>query len=395
MIMKDNSKKSSGISSQKKILFSLFTFFILWLIIDISLYAFLKRVQKNHNLFYGFVIPNNKQIEGYAKKYFHPQWGWDIIEEEKGQFGNRKSRNYINKEEYKIKTFGDSFTYGDGVEDYETWEYFVEEETGWECLNFGVGGYGTDQALLKYKDTKIKTKYTILAILDENIGRIMTQWWGFYHKQNIQIKPKFSISDSNSIFLISNPIKYVNDVKKLRDVEFVNKLKKDDYWYSYYTKLNGPKKLIWPATFTVIPHIGFFINNFKVYIKNFLTPSFESETATSKFFHLYNKNSDGIRIMQYIVDEFINTANKRGEIPIILIFPNNHSVDILKKFGKKPYQSLVKYLEDIQSDFIDFGDVFVQEKYINYYKGQGGHFSADGNKRIANALVNYIKQLEQ
>ena len=53
-----------------------------------------------------------------------------------------------------------------------------------------------------------------------------------------------------------------------------------------------------------------------------------------KFFHLYKDGSDGIKIMQHIVDEFIKTANMRDEIPIIIVFPIRHSVDIVKKYRK-------------------------------------------------------------
>jgi len=388
-----NSIKKPLISSKKKILFSLITFFFLWLIFDTSLYVFLKVIQKKHNIFFEFVVPDSKQIEGYANKYYHQKWGWDTFEERKGQFGNRKGRNYPKKESYTLKTFGDSFTYADDVEDNETWEHYIEDGTNWECLNFGVLGYGTDQALLKYKDTKIKTKYTILAILDENIGRIMCQWWGFYREGDVGIKPKFSFDKNKNIILFENPINNKNEVKRLGDINFLNELKKDDYWYGYYTKLGGPNKLAWPATYTVLTHTRFFINYSRIYLNHILAPTYESETAIKKFYHLYKKDSDGIRIMKYIVDEFINTANKRGEIPVIIIFPVIHSVDIYKKFNKKAHQTLVDYLNDIQCNFIDFTDIFVKEKYINYYQNKDGHFTVDGNKKVADVLVEYIKKL--
>jgi len=119
-------------------------------------------------------LPSSKQIEHFVQKHFHQTWGWDIDEEEKGPLGNRKGHLYQGKQIYKIKVFGDSFAYCDQVKDNETWEYLVEENTGWECINFGVPAYGPDQALLKYKDNNIETEYVILTILDENIGRLLT-----------------------------------------------------------------------------------------------------------------------------------------------------------------------------------------------------------------------------
>lgn len=387
--------RKGPLSTKKKILFSLLTILILWLIFDASLYLFLSVLQKKHNIFFGFHIPDKREIEGYGEKYYHPRWGWDIFKEMRGQFGNRKGRDYEKKGVYTLKTYGDSFTYADGVKDNETWEYFIEEKTGWECLNFGVLGFGTDQALLKYKDTPIKTKYTVLAILDENIGRLMCQWWGFYREYGMGIKPKFIVDNNSNIKLIENPIKNRDEVKKLGDINFLNTLKKEDYWYNFYSNLGGPEKLTWPVTCTVLKHMKFFINYVKIYITHTISPTYESETTIKKFYHLYDKDSEGFKVMKYIVNEFIKTANERGETPIIVIFPIAHTVTIYKKFQRKPHQTLVDYLTSINCNFIDFTDVFVKEDYLNYYQNKDGHFTVDGNRKVAHVLIEYIKSLNQ
>ena len=51
----------------------------------------------------------------------------------------------------RISAFGDSFTYGCGVHNYNSWvEQIYLSEKGYEVLNFGVLGYGLDQAYLRY-----------------------------------------------------------------------------------------------------------------------------------------------------------------------------------------------------------------------------------------------------
>ncbi len=391
--MKDDKKEIMPLSTRKKILFSLITLFFLWFILDISLYVFLNILQKKYNIFFAFRIPNTKEIEGYANKYYHFKWGWDIFPEMKGEFGNRKGRIYPKKDVYTIKTFGDSYTYADGVNDNETWEYYIEEKTGWECLNFGVLGFGTDQALIKYKDIPVRTRYTILAILDENIGRVMCQWWGFYREGGVGIKPKFVMDKNGSIRLLENPIRSKEEVKKLGDINFLNELKKDDYWYNFYLKLGGPERLSWPATLMILRHIKFFINYAKIYIAHVILPTYESETTIKKFYHLYDKDSEGIKIMKFIVDEFIKTAKERKETPIIVIFPISHTVNIYKKFHKKPHESLIEYLKGIGCNYIDFTDILVNEDYLRYYQNKDGHFTKEGNQRVADVIVTYIKKL--
>ncbi len=100
--MKDDKKEIMPLSTRKKILFSLITLFFLWFILDISLYVFLNILQKKYNIFFAFRIPNTKEIEGYANKYYHFKWGWDIFPEMKGEFGNRKGRIYPKKDVYTI-----------------------------------------------------------------------------------------------------------------------------------------------------------------------------------------------------------------------------------------------------------------------------------------------------
>jgi len=388
-----DAKQYAEIGKGEKVFFTVVILFILWLIGDICLYLFLHNFQKKLTLFYRFEVPTDEKLEGFYKKYFHPRWGWDISKDKQDKLGDRKSHDYDAKEQYTIKCFGDSFTYGYGVEDNETFSYVVEEKTGWECLNYGVDGYGTDQALLKYKDNNVKTTYTVLGILHENIGRCMTVWWSFYQRGFSGTKPRFVISNDDVVF-IDNPVKDYNDLRKLQDIGFINSLKKYDYWQKYYESINAPPRLKWPATFVILPHFDFFIKNFVILVKNYLSPTYEGEISKRKVYHLYNEESEGMKIMRYIVREFIKTAHMRGEIPIILVFPFEHTVDTFQKFGKKPYQSLIDYLQMIQCHFIDFGEVLVHEDYSSYYQADT-HFSPKGNERVADQLIDYIRQIEQ
>lgn len=53
----------------------------------------------------------------------------------------------------RLALLGDSFTFGDHVANDETFAHYLEtqELDGWDVLNFGVNGYGTDQALLAWE----------------------------------------------------------------------------------------------------------------------------------------------------------------------------------------------------------------------------------------------------
>ena len=82
-----------------------------------------------------------------------------------------------------ISSFGNSFTEGLEVDDDETWQAYIAKSTGRAVLNFGVSGYGPDQALLALEtrlSAGIWTPIVILAMVNENMNRIMNDFRLFY-----------------------------------------------------------------------------------------------------------------------------------------------------------------------------------------------------------------------
>ena len=57
--------------------------------------------------------------------------------------------NANNNDEACAYIFGDSFSYSDEVLDNETWGEILGKKMKCQIYNYGVGGYGSDQALLK------------------------------------------------------------------------------------------------------------------------------------------------------------------------------------------------------------------------------------------------------
>lgn len=74
----------------------------------------------------------------------------------------------------RVVTFGDSFTHCDEVVDADTWQaQLVGLRPDIEAANFGVPGYGTDQAFLRWRreSRALDATVSILCIWPENICR--------------------------------------------------------------------------------------------------------------------------------------------------------------------------------------------------------------------------------
>jgi hypothetical protein len=70
---------------------------------------------------------------------------------------------------------GDSFTFGDGVDNPQTWcQQLASSDARIEPVNLGQGGYGADQAYLRFlRDTKaLKYQVHLFAFIDDDLRRM-------------------------------------------------------------------------------------------------------------------------------------------------------------------------------------------------------------------------------
>ncbi len=363
-------------------------------VVDSTFFILLWFLNKNQNLFFQSRSVSAKQLQSFLNTRFDPVLGWDINYVDRNNLGTRGKKDYPEKENYKIKMFGDSFTFGNGVRPSETISSYVEEQTIWDCLNYGTGAFGTDQAYLKYQLNEIPTEYTILGILCENIGRVVSHYPPNYMRMWAPPKPRY-IKNNDTFQLIESPIKKKQDIFKLLDNDFINDLNKYDYWAGYYKEtLNAPSNLTWPAFYTITKHFNFFVFGAKTKFLKFFNPNYETDIQTYKYYHLYQNPTEALAILQYIIEQFVQLANLRKETPIILIFPDQYSLDIIKKYDRIPYLSIIQFLQKKEFAYIDFGEIFIKDGYSEYYKQYNGHYSPKGNKRVADEFIKLINQLD-
>jgi len=96
-----------------------------------------------------------------------------------------------------ILAVGDSFTFGDEVEDSETWAARLEVVLNKRVLNAGVGAYGIDQAVLRAE--LLLDKYlpdvVILSFISDDINR--TEFSNYPYAYGRGWKPYFEFEDGS------------------------------------------------------------------------------------------------------------------------------------------------------------------------------------------------------
>ncbi len=359
------------------------------LVADGLLYAILRALNPGR-LFYDRSDVSAHRLDYWVSNSYDPELGWDVPAGSKHDLGASRPSHYPAASHHKIKAFGDSFVFGSDVADSEAWPAVVERQTGWSCLNYGVPGYGPDQAFLKYRRTTVPTEVTILGIQQENIGRVVNIYRAFYMEDWGPTKPRFFL-EGDGLRLEPNPVARPEDARRLLDPAFVDTLRRLDYWPRYNEDVLGaPRRLTWPASWMVLHHAPFFLDRAWLEAHVRIRPAYRYEVRRYRPYHLYSESSEAFQILVRLIEEFTRLCAQRGERPLVVVFPLQHTVGLMRDYNRCVYEPLQRSLLDRGVPHIDFGPLFAREDFTAYYLAGSPHFSPAGNQRVAREIIHYL-----
>ena len=331
-------------------------------------------------------IINNLIKEKSNHLSFSSTLGWSIKKNGSSKLCKANSSGIRSNKEYalhpplgirRVSTFGDSFTHCSDVKNDETWQALMESyDPNMEVINFGVSGYGSDQAYLRYLEDgrQYKSHIVLFGFMSENINRNVNTFRPFYlHETGIPFaKPRFEIKN-DKLSLIPNQLSELYDYKRLLLYPQVvlSKLGINDYYYQGHYKSNV---FDWSPT----------VQLFKIFIHYANKKLFKEAIVIIGH---YNENSEAFIVTKKIFDEFYNKAITDKSIPIILIFPDKDDVVRYKRNKEKKYSSLISYFNTRGYKYIDLMDAFenadVEDLFI-------GHYSPHANMLVAKHIHNYL-----
>lgn len=387
-----------------------FIFFIL--ILEIILFFFINYTKKN----FQWLITENeefpdfkpKNIESFFKSSYDKNLGWlkrpDITDfhdktKKKTTFsidklGARKSK--YNNFKKKIEAYGDSFTFGRFVKDEQVWTEILSKNLNCHVINYGVGNYGFDQALLRHEKNKNSSAiYTIIGVVPETINRINSIWKHYLEFGNIYgFKPSFFLK-GKKLKLKKNPIININSYDKKKIIKIIKSVSKNDYFYiKKFKKFQFRKPYF----------ISFFRNfnfNYKLFLKIFIFLLSRQNDKKKFLFPLYYQNNietanklyaekENTKLFRLLIKRFKDNSEKRNSIPVIIIFPQKKDIELFKK-RKNYYSSFFNSIKDIK--IIDLTK-FLSKKNIKkiYFNDEyGGHLTAYGNRIVVKKIQQELK----
>jgi hypothetical protein len=284
-----------------------------------------------------------------------------------------------------LASFGDSYTHCDEVADAETWQSYLAEELRADVYNFGVGGYGPDQALLRFRERARDpaTPLVALGLVLENINRVVNRYRPFYYAETgIPLsKPRFVLEDG-ALVLLPNPVSRPEELARLADPAFVHAIGARDFWYS------GAKR----------PRLGF------PYLRVLLSPALwrqawaggrarrgESDERPAR--NLW-KDAEARAIFLGVADLFVKEAEAGGARGLLLILPGKPQVEARR--AGRPIPGLEPVLRHCRErDLACFDGIAALANAGDAVADDfqpGGHLSPLGNRTLAGALAAWLRE---
>ena len=327
--------------------------------------------------------------ESHRREQINPLLGWNYRAGfEKGgdrinAQGARSLRTYEDEpppDVLRIAAFGDSFVYGNEVDTREAWPARMEALfPNVEVLNYGVGGFGLDQAFLRYHQDghTLDPRVVIVGFVADDLRRLVNVYRRFIADNESPLaKPRFVLGDNGALTLIPAPLPNRAAYERvLADPSSVRALGQHDQWYEPAVYDNPLYDYL--ATVRLASTVWIRLDN------RYL----DSDRIVAD--GVFNRNSEAYRLQVAIFERFARDITQAGARPHIVLFPDRSSL-AAELDGLPPvYAPLAEDLERLGIPYSDLSPDFreaVRTGGVDALFRPGGHYSPAGNDVAAKAI---------
>jgi hypothetical protein len=333
----------------------------------------------------GFISPDITESYDWYMIRHDPQLGWVTPADRLDAEGSRPIPAFPEPTRTKtcVSLYGDSFTEGAFVDNGHAWSNVLSQFLNCRVANFGVSGYGTDQAYLRFANNlNDKAHVVILGFLSENLMREVNQLRNLISPCTAcLLKPRFYLSDQGKLTLVPIPTLTKDAYTTLK--EHPERILSHEFFLPGGP--SGYQRMGFPYTWGII-------KAFPIIYRNLLL-------HRPTYFDLYQPGhlSHAVPITLGIMEEFCREAKKRGKQPLILIIPTHFDIIQYHHDGKWVYQPLLDLMARENLEFIDAGPGIV--KYLGdagvetlYSPKNNNHFNEKGNWLLAMIVYDYLKE---
>jgi hypothetical protein len=271
---------------------------------------------------------------------------------------------------HRVALVGDSFTFGLEVSYDQTWGARLEQALGGDVqvLNFGVDGYGIDQAYLRYaRDVRPwRPDVVIFGLITHDLYRSMAVYsfvsfpgWPFPFA-----KPRFVVN-GDRLALLNAPLPSPREIlaaPSIADLPFVD-----------YDRAYRAEDWVWHPLD-------------RSHLYRFLTSAYRGWSTPDP------RGSDAqvMALNREIVRTFLRDARADGAIPVVVYFPSR--LDFRIRLRKPAWESLAQTM--LRGAGIPHTDLTACLVDLDPADRFGpGHYAPGGNAAVARCLHDDIRRL--
>ncbi|MEE3329348.1 MAG: hypothetical protein VX246_00645 [Myxococcota bacterium] len=278
--------------------------------------------------------------------------------------------------------YGDSFSFGSNVTDAAPYSNRLSERLGCRVANFAVAGYGTDQALMRYRSHEPgNTSFVVLAHLTENVMRNVNQYRALlYPTAKNGFKPRFVLDPRGSLEDVAIPSIAPADYSKFvsRPEEFLK--------HEYFAPggASGTATRRFPHALALLRAFAHFhvVAELKgdIWYKDFYRPEHPS---------------NALQLATEIFREFVREAAERGQQPVALILSTELDFIDHRQTGEWVHQPFLDALERAGIPYLDTSNAFesrMQGRSTSEFFS-GAHPTEEGHHILADIVAAHLTTL--
>jgi hypothetical protein len=299
--------------------------------------------------------------------------------------GLRGTRRYASQPPrgvVRVAAFGDAFVYGNDVADSAAWPALVERLVPRiEVLNYGVGGYGFDQAYLRFcsEGAALAPRIVVIGFVTDDLRDIVNVYRRFLSNRGIPfVKPRFMLDAGGQLVLLPNPLPRPSDYQRyLHSPERIVELGAHDYWYRpaiYQDPLYD-----YSATVRLLTNLWLRVE------QRYFAPDRLLRRGE------VNASSTAFRIVMRLFERFAAAVRAAGARPIVVLFPDRQALEETRRGRETTFAFLVRELGARGIEYVDLTPAFrdapggINTWFLpvgNYSR----HYAPAGNRIIAQRL---------
>jgi len=281
-----------------------------------------------------------------------------------------------------VATFGDSFTFGDEVGPEHAYPNVLSDLLGCRVGNYGVPGYGTDQAYLRFRErVRDGARVAVLGHWSEDVIRNVNRYRGFLAGNALGFKPRFLAHADGRLELLPMPDLDADQVAHLADHP---ELLPHEYFFPGGP--SGVARLDFPFTLA----IARLFQHYRMRAWMHDEPSYAQ-------FYAPDHASGALEVTVAILRAFVRDAHERGQGAVVVLIPDEKDLRWAIAGRALPYAPLADALRAAGIEHPD-----VAEGMLRHLAGRDpcdlfttcghGHFNPEGYAELARIVGTWIRE---